>query len=443
MRHLPNSLSLLFIICIMAACQKSFDNSGGSGTTPVPAPVLTSVTTVSGVLSGPKNTIITLRGSNFITDLNKISITVNGKPCEILSAASDSIKAKIPAKCGTGSILLNMNGTLLNGPVFTYIFTYTLQSITNGLTGYQDGPIANALWDEISGLCVDTSNNIYTSQYSKPVIRKINSAYTTVSTLAGDRTVGDLNGQGTGAKLGWCDNISVDDNGNIYYADQSNSKIKKISSTGAVTTLISGLSVVPVTAQVAKSGNIYVLSFDSSISKYNAAGVLQWKIKSHGGGSLDGDSSVVKFMGFSFGNVAIDDAEQNLYFSCYEILSSAHPSQVKKLNLSTLVTSTLAGSATVAGATDGPAAGATFKLICGLALDSLGGLYIADGYNDKIRYLYNGNVSTIIGAAGSGDVDGDVSTAKIQYPDGLRMNRRGELIIACVTNKKIKRLIID
>lgn len=444
MKHVIQIYTIVFCTIVFLSCKKS-DN------TPItPDAVLSSVTTASGILGGPKNTLITLNGSNFITDLSKIVVTVNGKVCELLTATSTTIVAKIPAYCGTGKVVLSLNGIILNGPVFNYVYTYSLISITNGAIGYADGAIATAKWDEISGLCVDTANNIFTSQYDKPVVRKITSDLSTVSTLAGDRTVGDVNGQGTSAKLGKADNISIDKNGNIYYADVSSNKIKKIDKLGNVTTFISDVTLgfLPIAAEIGNLGNLYVLGIGfgskSVIAKFNSSGILQWRIVSHGSGSVDGDSSVVKFNEITFGNATIDENESNLYFATniYATLNTT-PSQIKKLNLTTLVTTTIAGLETVYGSIDGPAASATFNLVTGMAIDKLGGLYISDGSNNKIRLLKNGTVSTIVGASGSGDVDGDLTVAKITYPDGLRFNNKGDLILACVGNTKIKRLIID
>jgi hypothetical protein len=443
MKFLTHVFAFLFVTGSFLSCKKDSDD-----TTPAPAATVATVTTASGVLSGPKNTQVTITGTNFPADVSKITITINGVVCTVISASATSIVIPVPPYAGTGNIVMSFNGIVTNGPVFNYVYTYTLTSITNPTVGYQDGAIAAALWDEQSGLCVDTGNNIYTSAYSKPVVRKINADLLTASTLAGNRTVGDVNGLGTAAKLGQADNISIDKSGNIYYADQTNNKIKKIDKTGNVTTFISNAvaNSAPLAAQVGSLGNVYVLGGDRSISKFNSAGILQWKVRSHSttyGISTDGDSSAVKFDDISFGNTAIDNGETTLYFATMNFGSPQYAGQVKKLNLSTLNTTTVAGLANAVGAVDGPAASATFKLITGLALDATGGLYIADGFNNRIRYVKNGTVSTILGAAGTGDVDGPPATAKLSYPDGLAITSRGDLIIACASNNKIKRLAID
>lgn len=102
-----------------------------------------------------------------------------------------------------------MNGQSFTGPVFTYIYTYTLSSLTNWQTGYADGPLATAKFEEFVGITIDGNDNIYTSQYSKPRVRKI-SADSIASTMAGDGTPGHVNGNGTAAKLGNFDFCSSD-----------------------------------------------------------------------------------------------------------------------------------------------------------------------------------------------------------------------------------------
>ena len=450
MNHLPKIVTLVFFSVMLAACSKNNDTAPAPVPPPVTPPVttasITDVTTTGGITGGPKNTVITINGTNFITDTTKISVTVNGNRCALVSAAAGAIKAIIPANCGTGNIVLTLNGTVLNGPVFNYSYTYTVISITNGLVGFQDGVIATAKWDEAIAIATDSNNTIYTSGFNRPSVRMITADMLNVSTIAGSRTKGDINAQGINAQFGLVNYLSVDKNGNIFFADASVNKIKKIDKLGNVTTFIATPIANARTAKVDKQGNVYVLSGDA-IAKYNAAGTLQWEFNSHGAGSVDGDTSVVKFNVIAATSITLDNAEDNLYYTTINFNSTGFPSEIKKLDLQTLLTTTVAGMANTAGSADGSAASATFKVASGLAFDKQGGLYIADAFNDKIRYLKNGTVSTLIGAGGYGDVDGDVSTAKIFNPQSLAVTNKGDLIISCYfknnLNDKLKKLVID
>lgn len=418
-------LLLILLIAITVGCKKES----------VIAPV---VSTLS-VSHAHKNENLTIRGSNFGTDLSKISVTINGKSCTVISATDSTIVIQIPPKCGSGDVIVTVNGASSNRFGFVYDWTTTIISLNDGSTGNVDGSLSSSKWEEQSGLCIDDADNIYTGSFNYPRVRKISADLSTVTTIAGDGTDGNVNAQGTNAKLGRSDNLAVDASGNVYIGDESNSSVRKIDASGNVTTFFSVSN--PQCIKIGKLGNIYVANLET-IFKFNSAGVLQWKITSHGTGSIDGDSSIAQFsgiQGISFGNLTIDDNEQNIYFANLGVGLS---SQIKKLNTTTMNISTIAGT-TTAGSADGAALSASFNLISGLALDQDGGLFISDGFNHKIRYLKDGQVSTIIGTPGMGDVDGDASVAKINYPVGIDINSSGEIFIACIGNNKIKKLVID
>lgn len=82
--------AIILLAVLFFSCKKNND------TVATPSPNITGVTAPGGISAGPKNTVITIKGSNFITDLSKIQVTVNGKSCVVLSATPDSVKAKIP-----------------------------------------------------------------------------------------------------------------------------------------------------------------------------------------------------------------------------------------------------------------------------------------------------------------------------------------------------------
>jgi hypothetical protein len=86
---------------------------------------------------------------------------------------------------------------------------------------------------------LDASGNMYISDKSNHRIRKITSSGV-VSTIAGS-TVGSTDGIGTAAKFNNPNSVAVDGNTNLYIADQANQRIRKISPTGVVTTLAGGI----------------------------------------------------------------------------------------------------------------------------------------------------------------------------------------------------------
>jgi len=420
--------AIILLAVLFFSCKKNND------TVATPSPNITGVTAPGGISAGPKNTVITIKGSNFITDLNKIQVTVNGKSCVVLSATPDSVKAKIPPYCGTGNVVVIMNGQSFTGPVFTYIYTYTLSSLTNGQTGYADGPLATAKFEEFVGITIDANDNIYTSQYSKPRVRKI-SADSIASTMAGDGTPGHVNGNGTAAKLGNFDFCSSDAAGNIYVAD--NNYIRKIDVNKNVTDFYTFTGIYLEGIKVMPSGNIYFHAYDR-IGKLTSAGTLTWlAISATGTGDLDGPVGTAQFS--LYGGIEVSSDESKIYVNDFTH-GTTSGNKVKLLSNNTVTT--IAGK-TGLNSGDGDALNVGFKLITCTLLDKDGGLYIADGFNGKIKYLKNGQVTTFIGAAGIGDVDGDISVGKISYPHGLAWDSKGNMYIGNASINKIKKLTID
>ncbi len=403
---------------------------------PTPEPGLSNVTTVGGTLSGKKNTVITINGSNFITDLSKIKVLVNDNDCQVLSATSATITAKIPPACGTGKIVLIIDGKRMEGPEFTFVNSYTISSYTNGIAGVENGHVATAKLDEIESVAIDKQNNKFIGQYIHSKIWKIdNNDIATV--FAGNGTAGIADGNGSAAQFTYPEYSSVGPDGNLYVADDN--RIRKIDPQGNVSTIYNSGSI-GLYGIKAMPGGIYSGSGGNFI-KISYNGQLLWHLKSKGSGStiIDGDTSIASFN--MYGNIEIDSTEQNIYFG-NNLLGSNNASQIRKFSLLDKTITTIAGTTTV-GSQDGPAQNASFKLISDLRFDKSGGLWIADTYNNKIRLLKDGNVTTVIGISGPGDVDGDAATAKIKSPTGIAFDSNGVLFIACYDLIKLKKMVID
>src|SRR5690349_6813363 len=107
--------------------------------------------------------------------------------------------------------------------------------------GSADGTGSLARFSNPEGVAVDREGNVYVADTSNQAIRRI-TADGKVSTVAGRTNGGSNDGDGLAAGFSNPSGITVDDSGNLFVADTSNSTIRKISPDGIVTTLAGGSS---------------------------------------------------------------------------------------------------------------------------------------------------------------------------------------------------------
>ena len=116
------------------------------------------------------------------------------------------------------------------------------------------------------GLVVDTSGNVFVVDAGNNKIRKITSTGV-VTTFAGSGIAGSADGTGTAASFNNPFGIALDTSGNLYIAGRDDGKVRKITSSGVVTTLAGsgagffadgGSFSSPIGVAVDSSGNVYV-----------------------------------------------------------------------------------------------------------------------------------------------------------------------------------------
>src|SRR5215204_1353822 len=100
----------------------------------------------------------------------------------------------------------------------------------------------------------------------------------------------------------------------------------------------------------------------------------------------------------------------------------------------------VAGVENVSGSDDGPARAATFNGPIGIAVDERG-IYVADTYNDRIRLIRDGTVSTFAGSV-RGFADGPVGTAKFDTPLGLAI-WQDRLLVADSGNGRVRAIEVN
>lgn len=98
----------------------------------------------------------------------------------------------------------------------------------SGLAGFADGPALSATFASAEGIAIDAAGNLYIADATNHRIRKITTAGM-VSTLAGSGAYGYLDGAASTAQFHTPNGVAVDAVGNVYVIDQYNKRVRKIS----------------------------------------------------------------------------------------------------------------------------------------------------------------------------------------------------------------------
>ena len=105
----------------------------------------------------------------------------------------------------------------------------------NGTAGYADGTGAAARFRNFQGVAVGNDGTIYLSDTSNHRIRKVTPSGVVTTLAGGGRGFSD--GTGTNAQFNYPAGLAVAADGTVYVADQDNSRIRKITPAGVVTTV--------------------------------------------------------------------------------------------------------------------------------------------------------------------------------------------------------------
>ncbi len=266
-----------------------------------------------------------------------------------------------------------------------------------GFTGTEDG-INGKFARTSGGIAIDANDNLYITDNTR--IRKITPAGI-ISTVAGLLTAASIDGNGTTASFLHLENITIDNTGNIYVTDYAPGKdwkpgmvrnngyyyIRKVSSTGIVTTLQNG-NAGPLILQYPKglvcdaAGNIYVcISSSHCIKKITPAGII---------------------------TAVAGQCDKTILNSVYK---------------------------------EGSTAAAVLTTPSGIAIAPNGDIYFSDERLHRIIKIANNKVTTVAGAgkinftgnpagaAEPGEKDGKALQAMFESPAGIAFDRAGNLHI--------------
>jgi uncharacterized protein (TIGR03437 family) len=269
----------------------------------------------------------------------------------------------------------------------------------NGATGYSGdgGPATSAQLFPGHGIAADNAGNVYIADLYNNVVRRVDSSGI-ITTFAGNGTAnsigqGGYSGDGGPAKsamLNLPEGVAVDTAGNVYIADTSNYRIRRVDRNTGVITTVAGNGNVPPNKQTANDGGVAIqvpieqptsVNVDFTGNIYFSGGARVQKVDTNGiirtvaGNGILGDTgdggpgtsaevkSVVGLAADHSGNLYIDETTN----------------RIRRVDASGIIT-TVAGNGTSGYSGDGgPAIAAQLKGPTDVAVDSAGNIYIVDG----------------------------------------------------------------
>ena len=327
----------------------------------------------------------------------------------------------------------------------------------NGSQGFfGDGvPALSAGLNHPRGLAVDSSGNLYISDLDNHRIRRV-SPSGMISTFAGNGVIGDSGdgGLAVNASLSDVSGLALDAAGNLYIADAGNRKVKKVTPGGVISTFagtgvqgFSGDTGPATSAQLNRptsvffsaAGNLYIAdSSNHRIRKVSSNGTIT-TVAGNGVAGFSGDLGLATNASLDFPlGIAMDSAD-NLY------VADGNNNRIRRISPSGVITTAAGNGAGRFAGDQGPAISASLNIPEGVAFDGSGNLLIADSGNNRIRKVSSGLISTIVGTGVDGfSGDGGPATqAMLSLPWGLTTNAAGSIYIADRVNNRVRMVSVS
>jgi hypothetical protein len=299
---------------------------------------------------------------------------------------------------------------------------------TFGFSG-DGGAATNASLNYPMSVALDSVGNLYIADYDNQLVRKVDAAGV-ITTVAGNGTNGSGSGTysgdggaATNAGLNGPDAVAVDTLGNLYIADTGNQRIRKVDATGVISTVagngtsgFSGDGGRATNASLAlnncgialdSAGNLFIADFSNyRIRKVNTNGIIS-TVAGNGTNGYSGDGGLATNAEFGNPNDVAVDAAGNLYIADY------YNSAVRKVDSSGVITTVAAGLG-------------AFRVVT----DHAGNLFVSDFDTSTVLRLGTNGLITAFAGGGIGVPEGGPAANAQFYASGLAADGHGSLFVS-------------
>jgi streptogramin lyase len=310
------------------------------------------------------------------------------------------------------------------------------------------GPALSANINNPRSITTDTAGNIFIADYGNNRIRKVDASSSIINTIAGFGNFGGDNGNAASALLNSPQGISLDKDGNVYIADRSNNRIRKINASDGIITTLVGRSdntytsragnpssvpnidfglLGPMNALVdTTSGNLFIRSVFEILKLTKTNNSISWYAGGTGGSTSENIAATTAIISPN-SEISIDKLG-----NIYTIERSSHT--IRRITASTGRINTVVNSSRTSGFSGDGGAAISAKIsqpFCA-AFDNVGNMYIGDLGNSRIRKVNasTGIITTIAGTGVSGfsGDNGLATEAQITIPYSIAVDNLNNII---------------
>ncbi|MDD5543122.1 MAG: NHL repeat-containing protein [Acidobacteriia bacterium] len=328
-------------------------------------------------------------------------------------------------------------------------------AVGTGIHGFSGdgGPATSAQLAYPCGVAFDSKGNLYIADMNNFRVRQVTVAGVIVTVAGtGSMSFGGDGGPATSAALSFPYAVAVDSAGNLFIADSGNSRIRKVTPGGVISTVagsgtqglegdsgpaISAHLFIPHGVAVDAQGNIYIAdTLNPHIRRVTPDGLINVYAGAASIG-FSGDGGLASLAQLNEPNGVAVDAAGNL------LIADAGNSRIRRVTPGGII-NTVAGAGTYGfGGDNGPASSAHLYFPTGVVSDAVGNIYVSDSYNQRIRKITPAGVITTVagsGVAGFAGDGGSATSARLNYPGAVTLDAAGNLFISDTNNHRVRKV---
>jgi alpha-tubulin suppressor-like RCC1 family protein/sugar lactone lactonase YvrE len=344
-----------------------------------------------------------------------------------------------------------------NLPKDGIITTFAGGGAGGGIDGLGDGTAAtNAIFNFPHGVALDAVGNLFIGDWNNNRVRRVDTNGI-ITVFAGGGAGGGTDGLGDGgaatnATLNGPVGVTFDAQGNLFIGDTRNNLVRKVDTNGIITLVAGGGTGglgdggaatnaslnVPNGVAFDPFGNLFIADTSNNrIRKVDTNGIIT-TVAGNGSGGYNGDGGAATNATLSGPQGVAVDGTGNVFIADYG------NARVRKVATNGIIT-TVAGGGTGGLGDGGAATNASLNQPYDVAVDASGNLLVCDAGNNRIRKVgTNGIITTVAGGGAGGGTDGlgdglSPTQASFNFPGHVVASASGTLYISDVFNQRIRK----